>query len=65
MAGQAFYLDDLDTKMLPTGWHMDEHGFLQLTDKAADYWEIRAGCLIRHHSCRSRPRCSGTCGPQM
>ena len=30
--GQAFYLEDIDTKVLPGGWHMDEHGYLQLTD---------------------------------
>ena len=43
--GQAFYLDDLDTKVLPVGWHMDEHGYLQLTDRNSDY-------------CRSKPAVS-------
>ena len=56
LAGQAFYLDDLDTKTLPTGWKMDEREFLQLNDKEADYWEIRAGCLIRHHCVPRRGR---------
>ena len=58
LAGQAFYLDDLDTKMLPSGWFMDEHGFLQLHDRTTDYWELKAGCLmmIRHHVVPRRGR---------
>ena len=56
LAGQAFHVDDIDTKMIPAGWTMDEHGYLQLTDRATDFWEIRAGCLIRHHVVPRRGR---------
>ena len=56
LAGQAFHVDDIDTKMLPSGWTMDEHGYLQLTDRTTDFWEIRAGCLIRHHVMPRRGR---------
>ena len=37
LAGQAYYLDDIGSNMLPSGWTMDEHGYLQLTDRTADY----------------------------
>ena len=47
--GQVFYLEDLDTKMIPNGWYMDEHGYLQLHDKTTDFWELKSGCLLRHH----------------
>ena len=56
LAGQAFHVDDIDTKMLPAGWTMDEHGYLQLADRTTDFWEIRAGCLIRHHVVPRRGR---------
>ena len=35
---------------------MDEHGFLQLNDRSTDYWELQAGCLIRHHVVPRRGR---------
>ena len=38
---------------LPSGWTMDSDGFFQLQDSPVDFWEIKAGCLIRHHL---RPR---------
>ena len=29
---------------------MDESGYLQLdVNRPKDFWELRAGCLIRHH----------------
>ena len=30
-------------------WHVDEHGYIQMDAVPRDYWEIGAGCLIRHH----------------
>ena len=46
---QAFAVEDLGSDQLPPGWHMDSDGYLCLTDQVADFWEVRAGCLIRHH----------------
>lgn len=56
LACQAFYLEDLDTNMLPTGCFMDEHGFLELHDRTR---ELKAGCLIRRHVVPRRGRLSG------
>ena len=53
LAGQGFYLENLDTTH---GWHMDEQGYLQLDDRVTDYWELKAGCLIRHHLIPRRGR---------
>eukprot|EP00435_Cladocopium_sp_Y103_P060878 s209_g22.t1 len=50
----AFTVTDMDQAELPKGWHVDEHGYLQLDiSRMDDYWEVKAGCLIRHHL---RPR---------
>ena len=50
----AFTVTDLDATELPQGWHVDEHGYIQLDiSKMDDYWEMKSGCLIRHHL---RPR---------
>ena len=46
---QAFAVEDLGSDQLPPGWHMNSDGSLCLTDQVADFWEVRAGCLIRHH----------------
>ena len=46
---QAFSVEEVDTSALPPGWTMDEEGYFQLSDRPMDFWEIRAGCLIRHH----------------
>ena len=35
--GQAFYIENLDTTSLPSGWRMDEQGYLQLSDRISDY----------------------------
>ena len=45
----AFAVEDLETMQLPSGWRMDSDGYMCLTDQVADFWEVRAGCLIRHH----------------
>ena len=48
--GQAFAVDDIGGGDLPKGWSIDEHGYFQLdAHNFHDYWEIKAGCLIRHH----------------
>ena len=50
---QAFSVEDVDLDALPHGWTVDEDGYFQLTDRPVDFWEVRAGCLVRHHL---RPR---------
>ena len=46
----AFAVTDIGGEDLPTGWSIDEHGYFQLdANNIHDYWEVRAGCLIRHH----------------
>ena len=50
---QAFDVDEVDYTMLPTGWTVDEEGYFQLSERPLDFWEVRVGCLIRHHI---RPR---------
>ena len=44
-----FYLQDIDTTQLPDGWGFDEFGYFQLTENLKDFWEVKAGCMIRHH----------------
>lgn len=46
--GHAFQVEDLDPQLLPEGWHVDEEGYISLNDRPMDYWEVKAGCLIRH-----------------
>ena len=50
---QAFAVEDVDLDALPHGWTVDGDGYFQLTDRPVDFWEVRAGCLVRHHL---RPR---------
>ena len=46
----AFAVQDVQPDALPLGWTVDSHGYFQLDlTKPKDYWEVRAGCLIRHH----------------
>ena len=47
----GFTVSDIDVSQLPQGWRMDEEGYLSLTDRVSDYWEVKAGCLVRHHRC--------------
>eukprot|EP00435_Cladocopium_sp_Y103_P009830 s2820_g2.t1 len=52
--GQAFTVSDIGGDDLPKCWSVDEQGYFQLDmSKYHDYWEVRAGCLIKHHL---RPR---------
>ena len=47
--GQVFTVEDADPSQLLDGWTVKADGCFHLTDTPRDYWEIRAGCLIRHH----------------
>ena len=49
-------MEDIDVSQLPQGWYVDEEGYISLTDKVSDYWEVTAGCLIRHHLIPRRGR---------
>lgn len=46
---QVFAIDDLDGTQLPGGWSLDSEGYMVLTDQVTDFWEVKSGCLIRHH----------------
>ena len=46
---QVLEVSDLDASQLPAGWTVDSDGNLQLTEPPSDFWEVRAGCLLRHH----------------
>ena len=46
---EALMVDDLDPLGIPEGWRLDEQGFFQLDKNWSDWWEVRSGCLIRHH----------------
>ena len=50
---QTFPVEEVDSTILPSGWTVDAEGYFQLSDQQMDFWEVRAGCLIRHHV---RPR---------
>ena len=47
--GQVFTVEDVDPSQLPDGWSIHADGCFYLTSSPRDYWEIRAGCLLRHH----------------
>ena len=46
---QSFPVLEMKGMELPNGWFVDEYGYFQLQDTAKDFWEVKAGCLIRHH----------------
>ena len=39
----------MDPSQLPDGWSIDSDGYFYLANNPRDYWEVRAGCLLRHH----------------
>ena len=43
----AFQVTELQAHGLPQGWSFD--GYFHLDKRPRDYWEVKAGCLIRHH----------------
>ena len=47
--GQVFTVEDVDQSQLPDGWSIHPDGCFYLTGVPRDYWEVRAGCLLRHH----------------
>eukprot|EP00438_Fugacium_kawagutii_P009740 Skav214264 [mRNA] locus=scaffold1877:74991:79319:+ [translate_table: standard] len=46
---QVFNVEFVEATTLPEGWSVDADGCFHLEDKMKDFWEVRAGCLIRHH----------------
>ena len=44
----AFQVTDLRGHGLPQGWTYHD-GHFHLDKRPRDYWEVKAGCLIRHH----------------
>ena len=50
---QSFDILDVDLRQIPDGWTVDDDGYFSLTNDPMDYWEVKAGCVIRHHV---RPR---------
>eukprot|EP00435_Cladocopium_sp_Y103_P055307 s1238_g18.t1 len=50
---QAFDITGATCDHFRSGWHSDDEGTFTLTDDPTDYWEVKAGCVIRHHL---RPR---------
>ena len=47
--GQVFTVEDVDPAQLPDGWTIHSDGCFYLTNVPRDFWEVRAGCLLRHH----------------
>ena len=57
LASQDFMIDELVANCLPRGWTFEE-GYFQLRKYPIDYWEVRAGCMIRHHVAPRRQKMS-------
>ena len=49
LMNEALAVMDFDPSGLPEGWYVDEQGYFQTTSNPCDWWEVRSGCLIRHH----------------
>ena len=52
LANVAFQVEDISNDGLPADWHFKaETGFFELRPGTTnrDFWEIKAGCLLRHH----------------
>ena len=52
LANVAFQVEDISTDGLPADWHFNaEAGFFELRPGTTnrDFWEIKSGCLLRHH----------------
>ena len=48
LLNHAFQVTDLQAHGLPQGWSFHD-GYFHLDKRPRDYWEVKAGCLIRHH----------------
>ena len=46
---EALTVMDFDPDGLPEGWYVDEQGYFQTSANPTDWWEVKSGCLIRHH----------------
>ena len=44
----AFDIEGMDSKTLPPGWRFED-GYVVMSKPKADYWELKNGCMIRHH----------------
>jgi hypothetical protein len=51
----AIDIQDMDSTQLPPGWKFDD-GYLVMNDTNKDHWELKSGCLIRHHVVPRRTR---------
>ena len=52
LANVVFQVEDVDPDGLPSDWHFrPETGYFELRPGTTnrDFWEVKAGCLIRHH----------------
>ena len=51
IVSHAFVVEDVDNTKLPAGWKFNaETGYFELNSQTPrDFWEIKNGCLIRHH----------------
>jgi len=55
-ANMAFNVEDMEQESLPEDWcFKPETGYFELREGARvrDFWELKAGCLLRHH-CHQR-----------
>ena len=45
----------MDSTQLPPGWKFED-GCLLMQNTTKDHWEIKSGCLVRHHVVPRRTR---------
>ena len=55
LLNHAFQVSGIEANCLPKGWTY-ENGYFQLDKRDRDFWEVKAGCLIRHHVIPRRSR---------
>ena len=48
LLNHAFQVNELEAQGLPQGW-LFQDGYFILDKRPRDFWEIKAGCMIRHH----------------
>ena len=57
LLSQAFTISEITANCLPKGWNFED-GYFQLDKRPMDHWEVKAGCLIRHHVVPRRQKMS-------
>ena len=57
LLSQAFTISEITANCLPKGWNFED-GYFQLDKRPMDHWEVKAGCLIRHHVVLRRQKMS-------